>query len=131
MINTILLDTNAFKHMFEKTDSNLLELINSTPTIYLSTIVLGELFAGYKLGSKEKENKRILHKFTYSSFIEIIPVSQKTAELYADIMLHLTRKGKPAPTNDMWIAAHAIETESVLVTYDKHFLHIDGLKIWN
>ena len=35
------------------------------------------------------------------------------------------------PLNDIWIAAHAIETGAKLVTYDKHFRHIAGLRLWD
>ena len=33
--------------------------------------------------------------------------------------------------NDVWIAAHAIETGSVLATFDAHFQKIAGLRIWD
>jgi tRNA(fMet)-specific endonuclease VapC len=39
----------------------------------------------------------------------------------------LTLQGTPIPTNDVWIAAAAMETGSRLVTYDPHFAHIPGL----
>ncbi|HLC83303.1 MAG TPA: PIN domain-containing protein [Bacteroidia bacterium] len=35
------------------------------------------------------------------------------------------------PSNDLWIASQAIETGSMLITFDKHFLHIPGLRLWN
>jgi tRNA(fMet)-specific endonuclease VapC len=34
------------------------------------------------------------------------------------------------PINDIWIAAHTVETGSKLITYDPHFRHIPGLRIW-
>ncbi len=36
-------------------------------------------------------------------------------------------RGRPIPTNDVWIAAHAMETGADLVSADRHFQHIDGL----
>jgi predicted nucleic acid-binding protein len=32
-------------------------------TVYMSVVVLGELFAGFKAGSKEKGNKELLERF--------------------------------------------------------------------
>ena len=37
------------------------------------------------------------------------------------------REGRPIPTNDVWIAAHAMETGAELVPSDEHFEAIDGL----
>lgn len=33
----------------------------------------------------------------------------------------------PIPTNDVWIAAHAMETGSDLISFDRHFAHVPGL----
>jgi len=40
------------------------------------------------------------------------------------------KSGKPLPINDVWIAAHALETGAVVVTYDAHFKSIPGLRLW-
>ena len=53
----------------------------------------------------------------YSSFIEAGPV---TADHYARIAAALRPKGRPIPTNDVWIAAHAMETGADLVSADGH-----------
>jgi predicted nucleic acid-binding protein len=42
---------------------------------------------------------------------------------------NLNKIGRPIPTNDIWIAATALETGSHLITYDKHFNYIDELII--
>jgi predicted nucleic acid-binding protein len=34
---------------------------------------------------------------------------------------------RPIPTNDIWIAAHAMEAGADLISSDPHFGHIDGL----
>jgi tRNA(fMet)-specific endonuclease VapC len=31
------------------------------------------------------------------------------------------------PTNDIWIAAHAMETGADLLSFDEHFEHVEGL----
>ena len=40
----------------------------------------------------------------------------------------LRRRGKPIPTNDLWIAASALEHGAALLTFDAHFSAIDGLR---
>ncbi|MCB1213453.1 MAG: PIN domain-containing protein, partial [Chlamydiia bacterium] len=48
---------------------------------------------------------------------------------YAKIFYSLKRKGTPIPTNDLWIAAQALEHGCIVHTYDSHFESIDGLLI--
>jgi len=35
------------------------------------------------------------------------------------------------PINDIWIAAHTIETGSLLITYDDHFKNIENIRLWD
>lgn len=39
----------------------------------------------------------------------------------------LRRKGRPSPSNDLWIAASALQHGLVLATRDEHFEAIEGL----
>jgi tRNA(fMet)-specific endonuclease VapC len=41
----------------------------------------------------------------------------------------LRAKGKPIPNNDIWIAAHALETGAELLSFDDHFQWVEGL-VW-
>jgi tRNA(fMet)-specific endonuclease VapC len=38
-------------------------------------------------------------------------------------------KHQPIPTNDLWIAASALEHGAALLTRDAHFSHIDGQRL--
>lgn len=42
-------------------------------------------------------------------------------------MVQLRRKGRPIPTNDIWIAAQALQTGADLISFDAHFGEIDGV----
>ncbi|HRC87208.1 MAG TPA: PIN domain-containing protein, partial [Thermoanaerobaculia bacterium] len=54
-------------------------------------------------------------------------LTRETADRYSRIYETLRRKGRPIPTNDMWIAAHAMETGAELLSFDRHFELVDGL----
>ena len=56
-------------------------------------------------------------------------VSPSASHRYAEIHGALRRAGKPIPTNDLWIAAIAIEYGLVLYTRDAHFSHVPGLAL--
>jgi tRNA(fMet)-specific endonuclease VapC len=49
-----------------------------------------------------------------------------TAEFFSTIKNELRRKVAPIPINDVWIAAHTMETGS-----DARFREVSGLLVWN
>lgn len=125
----ILLDTNAYSHLL-KGDQEVLKEMNRASGILMSVFVLGELYSGFKGGSKEAENVHLLRKFLAKPLVKIIDATQFTSEVYSDIKTHLKRTGNPIPINDVWIAAHVIESGAQLITYDQHFKKINDLNIW-
>lgn len=56
-------------------------------------------------------------------------VSLETADIFAIIKHTFKKWSNPVPLNEVWIAAHAVETGSVLVTYDHHCKKIPGLRL--
>ena len=75
-----------------------------------------------------KTQRRQLDAFLDSEYVEIVPVTEATTDFYAAIYHELKAKGKPIPTNDMWIAAPAIEHHAVLYSLDGHFQQIPMLR---
>jgi len=126
----ILIDTNSYAKLLAG-DKAVLEEINYSDMVYMSVFVIGELYAGFKGGNKEKENLRLLRKFLDKSTVQILTATNETSEVFGNIKSELKKQGKPIPINDVWIAAHTLETGSVLVTYDKHFSHVPGIRLWN
>jgi len=122
----ILLDTNAYA-AFKRGHEEIIEIVQTVETIGLSPIVLGELLGGFEHGTKPAQNRKELYQFLESSRIRIYPATLDTAVFYSQVYSSLKRKGHPIPTNDMWIAAQALENGCVVCTYDKHFSAIDGL----
>ncbi len=125
----ILLDTNAYSG-FMAGDRSVFDYIVEAEVVYISTIVLGELFAGFRGGKQFARNKEELNAFLGKDGVTIIDVTMETAEIFGEIQSGLAAKGKMIPLNDIWIAAHAMETGSKLVTHDGHFRNIPGLRIW-
>ena len=126
----ILLDTNAYSE-FMSGNQSVFNYIIEAEEIYLSTVMIGELFAGFQGGKKYIKNKEDLKTFIDKDGIKIINVSIETAEIFGEIKSELSKKGKMIPLNDIWIAAHTIETGSKLITYDSHFKQIKGLRLWD
>ncbi|MBN2243815.1 MAG: PIN domain-containing protein [Acidobacteria bacterium] len=92
--------------------------------------MLGELFTGFHRGDRFSSNKQELKRFLSKDGVKIIDVTMETSEIFGEIKASLRRSVKMIPLNDIWIAAHAVETGSKLVTCDSHFRQIAGLRLW-
>ena len=125
----VLLDTNAYTGLING-DTRVYEYIVQADVICMSTVMLGELYAGFYGGSKSEWNSTILNDFLKKETVKIIDITHETAKIFGGIKNELKQKARMIPVNDIWIAAHAIETDSTLLTYDKHFTGISNLKIW-
>ena len=128
-MRAVLLDTNAYTK-YLRGDPAVLEALAGAGLVYMSVIVLGELFAGFRQGSMEKVNRQILESFLGKPAVRVLEATRETADYFGLIKSSLKRAGQPLPANDVWVAAHALETGSVLVTFDAHFKAVPGLRIW-
>lgn len=128
-MRALLLDTNAYTK-YLRGDPRVLDALAGAGVVHMSVFVLGELFAGFRNGSMEKENRRILEAFLAKPAVRVLDATRETADYFGLIKSALKTSGQPIPLNDVWIAAHALETGSVLVTYDAHFAAVPGLRIW-
>ena len=126
-MRAILLDTNAYT-AFMLGATEVVDVVAHADRLYLNSIVLGELLGGFAAGTREPKNRAELARFLDSPRVEVLPITVDTADSYALIYAGLRRKGQPIPTNDLWIAASALEHGAALLTRDAHFSHIDGLR---
>ena len=124
----ICLDTCAYSGLAVHR-AELVECVEEAETVYISSIVIGELFAGFCLGEREKENRRELAAFLDLPGVQVVNIDASVADRYGILVKMLRKIGTPIPTNDIWIAAAALETGSRLVTYDSHFDCIPGLLV--
>jgi tRNA(fMet)-specific endonuclease VapC len=129
-MNKIILDTNAYTR-FLTGDEQVFETLGKAETVYLSVIVVAELLVGFKGGNKRAENQRLLENFLHKSTVQILNITTETAEIFSDLQQALRKTGHPIPINDVWIASGAVETGSVLITYDNHFRQVPGIRLWD
>lgn len=127
-IKTIIIDVNAYTS-FRRGTEEAVDVIRSVPIIIISPIVTGELLSGFAMGSGEMRNRKELELFLSSPRVRFVNINKKTAEYYSVIYRKLRKKGRPIPTNDLWIAATALQYGLAVFTYDEHFKSIDELVI--
>jgi predicted nucleic acid-binding protein len=116
----IMVDTSAYA-AFLKGNSEINQSLQQADEIFLNPIILGELIAGFLMGKHERENRTILQDFLSSARVKILEIEEETSERYAAIVSHLRRTGTPIPTNDLWIAASAMQHGLKVLTTDKHY----------
>jgi tRNA(fMet)-specific endonuclease VapC len=122
----VLLDTNAYSDL-ARGHRPLADRVRRAEVVLLSAVVAGELLGGFRRGTRFRENLALLERFLAQPRVTLIPVSWTTADRYARIYAALRRRGRPIPSNDIWIAAHAMETGAELLSSDPHFQHVEGL----
>ena len=126
----VLLDTNAYAALL-RGDEKVLSAIGRAEIVYMSAMVMGELFAGFRGGNKNAENRKLLERFLDRPHVAFLPAGIETADVFGVVKQSLKEQGTPIPINDVWIAAHVLETGAVLVTYDRHFKQVAGLRLWD
>ncbi len=122
----VLLDSNAYSGL-KAGRPGIVRLARRAEQILLPIVVLGELLYGFRNGSRYARNAADLDEFLGNRHVSVPATTRTTADRYARIAASLRAKGRPIPSNDIWIAACTMETGSELASYDRHFVQVDGL----
>jgi tRNA(fMet)-specific endonuclease VapC len=125
----IAIDTNIYTS-FKCNDQSVVEALRDCDFIGVDITVIAELFSGFSLGDKEKKNRQELGAFLNSPRVDMLLHDLETADHYALIFKRLKAKGRPIPTNDIWIAANAMKHGLALYSFDSHFEEIEGLPLF-
>jgi tRNA(fMet)-specific endonuclease VapC len=102
-------------------DVRVADIVETADAVFVPFIVVGELRAGFVAGNRQAENERLLRLFLLKEGIELLFADEQTTHHYGAVYAQLRRQGTPIPTNDMWIAALALQHDLVLCTRDRHF----------
>jgi predicted nucleic acid-binding protein len=119
----ILLDTSAYSALL-RGSVEAKEALQGVEEIIVTPIVIGELLAGFSGGRFGERNRLFLREFLDTPRVRVINIDPETSERYAAVWSHLRSQGTPIPTNDLWIAASAMQHGLVVLTTDQHFLSV-------
>src|ERR1700686_1977846 len=121
----MIVDTNALSAPAGG-DPAVLALLARADQMAIPVIVLGEY--RYGIGQSRK-------RASYESWLTdllrdclVLDVNEPTTHRYAETVLELKRLGKPLPTNDRWIAALCRQHSLPLLSRDRHFDLVAGMK---
>jgi tRNA(fMet)-specific endonuclease VapC len=122
-VSRILLDTSAYSRIL-RGDVRLARAMQEADEIAVNAIVLGELKAGFRKGRHRDRNEQELAEFLASPRARLLVLDEETADRYAVILDSMRSAGNPIPTNDVWIAASAMQHGFRILTTDQHFRKI-------
>jgi tRNA(fMet)-specific endonuclease VapC len=123
-----LLDTNTVSYSIKgnprQVRAKLSTVIRST--VALSAFTQAELLYGLALNPGASRLRAIIEQ--YLRDFPVLPWDSAAACAYGDLRAAQRRKGRPLSHEDLMIAAHAISLDLTLVTSDRAFSLIDGLR---
>lgn len=122
-----LLDTNAYGKLVAG-DLEVNQRLDRASAVWLSLITVGELLAGFATGARREQNERRLGQALELQGVGVLLPDSETAQVYGDTFASLKSRGKKIPTNDLWIAAQALQHNLVLDSSDAHFDWVPGLR---
>ena len=121
----MILDTNTLSAAADR-EPAALEVVASAERLAVPVIVLGE----YRLGIAQSRHRKDYENWLreWISAVTVLDIDEETTHHYAAIGLELRRSGKPIPANDLWIAALCRQHALPLVSRDRHFDLVKGLR---
>jgi predicted nucleic acid-binding protein len=121
----MILDTNAISDLAEN-NFKLAEIVDRAAQAALPFIAVAEYQFGLLGSTRPKKGQAILDGLVKTLPL-LLPDSQ-TIRHYAEIAVELKKRGRPIPTNDLWIAALARQHSLPILSQDRHFDHIPDLQ---
>ena len=127
-MSSVVLDTIVLIRMLAAMD-RIPASFSQYERVLIPSVVVGEYRAGLFANNAGIHAARKFDEYTGRATVDTVPVTDRTAELYAKVYQALRAKGTPIPQNDMWIAASALEYGADIATHDEHFCLVPMLTV--
>ena len=121
----MILDTNGLSAVADG-DVALEPILREAVEVSVPVIALGEYIYGIRQSRDRERYERWLAKSIRS--YRILFVDEETAVFYATLRGELKKAGTPIPGNDVWIAALARQHGVAVLSRDRHFDLVPGLR---
>lgn len=121
----MILDTNGLSAMADG-HSALEPILRKAAQIAIPVIVLGE----YRYGISQSRDRKHYEQWLieYLPKFRILDVDERTTVPYSAVRTELKKAGTPIPSNDVWIAALCRQHSLPLLSRDRHFDAVPGLR---
>lgn len=125
-----LLDTNIVSALMKDPSGNVAERIRQVGADAVATSVV--VVAEMEYGIEKKGSKRLREQFDrIRPSLFVLPVEEPADLHYATLRAATERRGLTVGQNDLWIAAQSLALDAIVITDDRAFLDIPGLRVEN
>ena len=121
----MILDTNALS-AFADNVPGAVKVVSTAGRLAVPIVVVGECRYGIAHSLRGRAYEEWLNPFLKTC--EVLEISRATIPSYVDVRSELRRLGKPIPANDAWIAALCLQHNLPLLSRDRHFDYVKGLR---
>ena len=121
----LILDTNALSAAAEE-HPGVTRVLAGAQQLALPVVVIGEYRFGIAQSRYRVRYRRWLDGLVADS--RVLDVDEQTTHHYAAMGVELGQAGKPIPTNDLWIAALCRQHSLPLLSPDRHFDVVSGVR---
>ncbi|HEY1645664.1 MAG TPA: PIN domain-containing protein [Candidatus Saccharimonadales bacterium] len=118
-----LLETTSYSELV-RGHPKVAEVVKEATTILIPNVTIAELNYGFRLGSRQLENEKLLSKFLANRRVTVLLPDNATTDYFVNIAVYARKKGIQLSTHDIWIAALSEQWEATLVTFDNDFKHL-------
>ena len=121
----LILDTNALSAAAEK-HPGVMVVLADVQQLVLPVVVIGE----YRYGIAQSRHRARYRRWLDSLINDctVLDIDEQSTNHYAAITVELRQAGKPIPTNDLWIAALCRQHDLPLLSRDRHFDVVSGIR---
>lgn len=127
-----MLDTNTCIYVFKHHSARLRHRFRATKSLCISAVTFAELCYGIENGPSDLRRQRWAQLHAFCRLLLVEPLDTDAARHYGRLRAWLRRQGRPIGNNDLFIAAHALSLNAVLVTNnEREFSRIPDLSVEN
>jgi tRNA(fMet)-specific endonuclease VapC len=121
----LILDTNALSAAAEE-HPGVMVVLAEVQQLVLPVVVIGE----YRYGICQSPHRARYRRWLDSLINDcsVLDINEQSTHHYATISVELRQAGKPIPTNDLWIAALCRQHDLPLLSRDRHFDVVSGIR---
>ena len=119
----LCVDTSAYSN-FRRGEPRVVRQMDRAEWIGVPSVVVGELWAGFLLGTRSERNVDEFGEFLSHPVVEVIAIDKDVAQLYGEIFVELRSGGRPLPRTISGLPRRQFGRVRPSSTFDRHFQDI-------
>jgi len=127
-----MLDTNICIYVLGNRSDRLRHRFKVTKNLCISVITYAELCFGIENGKPGLKKQMWEQLDLFTRLLLVLPLEENSGRHYGSIRSALKEMGRPIGNNDLFIAAHALSENAILVSNnEREFKRVPGLVVEN